>query len=482
MSDLTTAARVLAHEQQTVVDVTTTLRLRVQPHTLLLSLAGMAGEHGGVLHAFTAGAADGPRETHAVPDPRDRDAQAELFIELARVVDRTWRQAVDDRTFPQVLLSGTAALDHLAQIAQRLRNNDRVSDDARVLGQRLSYWTDRADVPGQQSVIVGPAALRTHLVTGMSPTQEEHLGAFLEWCAPSPLMPRDATLLERVELAERYATGPARRPEDDRDGLIPALTRHGFATMVGDQDEAALAAVEIGRALQPALRHQMRLLLDTHSILRSLDLPDLPDLATPLDPRTALDRLCAEETRAFASWCAYLALPDHPIATDDSDVAAAYRLARHETAHAAVTAAATLGDPLTREAAILAGAALRARIDRLESRVPGDRPRSWRRTALHATLVDGPGVPRPGETWHLAAPGALPWRVDTVTPGTGGDVRFTLSRAGTTDTKAYRPSTTVDLVPAVPDWDAGRRAANWLRERNATPSPWLPPRPERSVR
>jgi len=477
--DLVTAARVLAHERQTVVDVTTTLRLKVAPHALILSLAGMAGEHDGVLHAFTAGPADGTRETHAVPDPRDRDTQAALWSELARIVDRTWQRALDDRTFPQVLVSGTAALDHLTQVAERLRNNTRVPDDARLLGQRLSYWVDRADVPGQQSVVVATTALREHLVTGMSPGEEEHLGAFLEWCAPGPGMPADASLLERVELAERHATGPARRPEDDRGVLVPALDRYSLAQLLGDPVEILAAAEAVGAALRPALRHQTRLLRDAHAVLTGLGLPELPDVARPDDPRNALDRLRDAETNAFSTWCAYLDRPVHPISGLDGNVAAAYRLARHESANAALSAAVVLGDPLAREAAVLAGTALRGRVLRVTQRAPADRPGAWSRTVLQVTLT-GPGVPRAGQTWHLAAPGAAPWRVDATTPGQDGTVKITVSRPGRADTTGCAPGATIDLVRDVPDWDAARRAAGRLRERDAARSPWLPARTDRS--
>jgi hypothetical protein len=476
VADVRLAARLIAHRTGAAQPTATARTVRVDEDALLLALLGMAGEHPGTVHAFSVAAPGESEIEHGVVDPRNRDNQYDLLQALARHVDLAWDRASRDGTHPQIVVSGSRATAHLRALAERLCRAADAPPSLLQLGERLAYFADRSASPGQQCLVDAAASLRAQFVTGMAPQEEHHLGALLEWIVPGAGGGGAGPARLRACRAEQLPSGPDTLPDDDRRLLQPALDRHALAALSDDHAAQVAAARAVGAALRPALNHQAALIRRAVAVLRRPGLPDLPDVARPQDPRSVLDRLCEAEADAFAAWRDHLDRPGHRIAFRDTPKAAAYRLAADGAAADNLDAARVLGDRVAREEAVHDGGAVRLRLTAAVAGAPAPRRGLPRRAVVVGSPL-GPGLPRPGEVWRQAAPGAPRWLVVAVDPGRAGPL-VTLSRPGPAN--PLTAGDTLDLVKAVPDRHRPRARAVDVARRAAGSTPLLPPPPART--
>ena len=97
------------------------------------------------------------------------------------------------------------------------------------IARRLAWFDKRSDCPDGTSILVLPRALSSCFATGQDEIGDLHLGAFLEWCAPS-----DGLIWERVAAAEQQPASGSTSPEFDRIWLLPRVDAYVAASAGGD--------------------------------------------------------------------------------------------------------------------------------------------------------------------------------------------------------------------------------------------------------
>jgi hypothetical protein len=95
-----------------------------------------------------------------------------------------------------------AALEVVDLLGHRYERNKKASDALRRMGAQCRALGVEYNFSGQQTVVVASELLLTHVVTGMQPTEDKHLGALLAWADPVPS-------IDPGEEADRRALTPA---------------------------------------------------------------------------------------------------------------------------------------------------------------------------------------------------------------------------------------------------------------------------------
>jgi hypothetical protein len=224
------------------------------------------------------------------------------------------------------------------------------------------YVTDRAQVPGQQAVVVLTEVLATHWVTPLQPSQEGHLGALL--ATLDPPVGQDVAALVRA--AEALTMGPRTAPQFDNVVLKPRLDRYTDARRRGAPPETldALGA-EVVAVLTPVVLRMHRAMQFGLRKLAAAALPPLPQV----------EAWQAEEREAFARFRAACAAGVH-MPRRDRAKGGAFRLVEREEGRATVEASVQCHDPLGRARAEAAGEVLTCEVEAAyPKRLPGHRRR-----------------------------------------------------------------------------------------------------------
>jgi hypothetical protein len=221
--------RLRAFEAGKAIRAASHLQVAIQPHALVISPLGMAGEDT-TIHAIAIGPIGGPPQIRVVPDPRVRDEHYALITWLGEIVERYFQQRRTCGEFPQIWVSSGGSAGHLDILADRLRFT-RDAPAIKRTGELLTYVTERMPIVGQQALLTATGALSAHYCTGQQEGEDEHLGVFLAWLDP----PHDIDIRLAVERAERQVMGAKTDPEFDRNTLQPLLnaynrTRKGGGT------------------------------------------------------------------------------------------------------------------------------------------------------------------------------------------------------------------------------------------------------------
>lgn len=194
-------------------------------------------------------------------NPLGRDAgDMEPF---AADLDAYLSSMLADEQMPRVWLPHPAALEVLDVLGHRLRRNPRATEALRQLGGQSRALVIEHEFPGQQAVAVAADLLRAHVVTGQTPTEEHHLGAYLAWLQPPPGF-------DPAEVARERSLVPAaamltREADDAIERLRKIAKRRG--------SEAATARAEIEHLLTLGARREWELLVAARDAFWSLRLP-----------------------------------------------------------------------------------------------------------------------------------------------------------------------------------------------------------------
>jgi hypothetical protein len=223
--DCTLRLRLEAHVQGRALPTHSHARRHVRSSALVIASLQFPGEDG-LLQAIALGRPGDsvPRVLRVIPNPRDRALADALYDEVGSVLEREQRAAAERGDFPQIVVGSRAALDHLTNLADDLRFWDQ-RPAAAFCGSRLSYFTTRAEVAGQQASVILTDELTHHWVTPLSPLEERHLGVLVAAITTPPA----GDLVARIRAAERVAMGPRTDPEFDREQLAPPLRRYAIA-------------------------------------------------------------------------------------------------------------------------------------------------------------------------------------------------------------------------------------------------------------
>jgi hypothetical protein len=435
MSTLMSLARARAAERGRAELACTVRHCHISDRPLVFVPLGLAGEACAPLAAM---AGDHPEHPHllVVAQPRNRDQRFAFAAELASVIlpylggfcgaaetvpaapGREARTRYADA--PQLLVPSPAGVAFTALLGRstRFRRTDGphpVPELVPALGRWLTYFAERAEIPGSSLLLAATSALGMHWATGQSPAEDLNLAALLGWIDP----PAGLTGPQAAAAAENPLdwppAGPVTDPTFDNEILGPLMTACDRAAASGDPDAQRRVRAALARALHTQLEPAWRLMWQAVRLLRTM--PPGAHVAARWDT----------DKDAFTGHVTHLREGGPPQPRRDSAVAAARRLARLEYLQASYAAQRAFDDPLVMAEHRLTGEAFAGPVTAAD---PTRLDTSGRRRRLrpHITVTTRDPV-QAGEGAALTSP-ARPGqqaRVLSVDPGQFTRVRLELS-------------------------------------------------------
>jgi hypothetical protein len=126
---------------------------------------------------------------------------------------------------PQLLVPNPRAVKFLQQFGLNLSFRQTGCQDPtrsiRRLGQWLTYFATRAEVPGSAALIPLTKLLAMHWITGQSPQDDEDLATLLAWIYPQPGSTGRDTASQAEALNTYRSAGPATDAAFDNEELLP---------------------------------------------------------------------------------------------------------------------------------------------------------------------------------------------------------------------------------------------------------------------
>jgi hypothetical protein len=334
---------------------------------LVLIALTLAGEANAPLAAMVG---DGPESARLliVSQPRNRDQRFAFAAELAEIVvgyvDRFRARRPEaagqrDRyaDAPQIIVPNPASIGFVRLLGRSTRfrqpSGEYAVDPAvPVLGRWLTFFAERAEVPGSCLLLAATQALALHWASGQSTVEDLNLAALMGWIDPPPgLTGTEAALLAEDPLTWPPA-GPVTDPTFDNEVLAPlirACSRPGKSSR-----RQGLAVFDLRKALAGQLAPTWRLMWRAVDLLRSLP------------PGQRVAGRWESDLAEFTSYCEHLREGGPPQPRRDSAVAAARRLNRLERFQASYAAQRALDDPLVLAQYRLTGEAFGGRVTAAE--------------------------------------------------------------------------------------------------------------------
>lgn len=434
--------RLAAYVQRRAVRTHTHTRIAVRPHALVCAAVALSGEDSS-LHAIQLGwPGRSASLKRVVPDPRQREHMDAMFACLGAHLERYLDRCAERGVAPQLVVTSPSALRHLTNIADDFRFLERNPAVAR-LALLLTYFTERAQVVGQQAVVVMTEALTTNWVTPMQPSQEFHLAAVLACIDPPPGTDLEASIRE----AEHVPMGASTDPAFDNQILAPLLGRYHRARRRGPVEDLAVVEREIADALAPIVGRMYAAMQHGLTILARAELP----------PLSAVIEWARQEQRHFLDYRrALLAGVRFPLS--DRPKLAAFRLVQREDALANHDAAVVCEDSFGRARSVCTGQALAGIVQNPRRERP-----TGRRRVVH--VFD---VLSAQDDLTLREHDEIRWADDPRLTCTvidcrleGGATRVTLTVTGGMNVPGMpEDGMSVTFVRSIPDWHRiGRRRA-----------------------
>ncbi len=447
-SDLDVVTRLRAIRQGRAQLVTTHRQAALHAHALVLAPVAMAGENVTV-HAIAYGRVGQITPTIlTVPDPRRRDDQGRLLRRLAHDIDVYVRDCQQQGCYPQLIVSCYAAAQYLDLLSERLR---RLRDDPDVqwMGEYLAHATHRLPVPGQQALHMATRVLAAHWVQGYDTGADEHLGVALTWIDPPSGTPLDAALAS----AGRGVMGIKTDVEWDRHVLAPLVAAYARAVRSGSRQPIAGAA-SIDAALTSIVTPVYHAIQRAVALVRECGLPPLP----------ALGYMDEIEHDAFARFWERLNAGKYTPARENPRTAA-YTLATRLVAGDNYDAALLADDRVTQARAQIEGRLVVGVVVGTDiGGTGGERiltVLSWQDTLRV----------RPGDRLYWAPQPRLSCILRALVRTDEGTHLTLTVTSGMRTVRCPTAGEGIMLLPAVPDWDRGRRESYKMWGRR-TDVPW----------
>jgi len=351
MSALLAFARAQAVAAGVAQPVSTVRHVHLSDRPLVLIALTLAGEANAPLAAMVG---DGPESGRLliVSQPRNRDQRFAFAAELAGIVvghiDRYRESAGAVRPgragrreryadAPQIIVPNPASIGFVRLLGRSTRFRRPVGEYAvdpavPVLGRWLTFFAERAEVPGSSLLLAATQALALHWASGQSMVEDLNLAALMGWIdPPAGLTGAEAATIAEDPLAWPPA-GPATDPTFDNEVLAPlirACSRHGMSSL-----RQELAVFDLHKALAGQLAPTWKLMWRAVELLRALP------------PGQRVAARWESDRDAFTSYCEHLRDGGPPQPRRDSAVAAARRLNSLERSQASYAAQRALDDPL----------------------------------------------------------------------------------------------------------------------------------------
>jgi hypothetical protein len=352
MTTLTSLARALAADRGVAQPAATVRHVHLARRPLVLIPLALAGEANAPLAAMVGDDPESPTLL-TVAQPRNRDQRFAFAAALARIVvgyierfcaveetvpgGRGQQPRTRYADAPQILVPNPAGIAFLRLLGRSTRfrrpsGEYPVDPAVPVLGRWLTFFAERAELPGSCLLLAVTDALSLHWATGQSPVEDQNLGALVGWIDPSA----GQTGAEAAAAAEDPLAwppgGPATDPTFDNEVLAPLIAACDAAA--GDPVRYRRAEAALRDALAGQLRPTWRLMWQAARLLRRLP------------PGAHVTGRWAADRDAFTGHAAQLRDGGPPQARLDSAVAAARRLDWLERIQASYAAQRAFDDPL----------------------------------------------------------------------------------------------------------------------------------------
>jgi hypothetical protein len=438
MTTLTSLARAEAVEAGLARPITTVRHIHVAERPLVFIPLALAGEACAPLAAMVGEDPGAPRLL-VVAQPRNRAQRFAFAAELADVIvpyigsylaeqetipaSRGREERLRYADAPQVWMPSRAGISFGKMLGRstrfrRTEGDYAVPESVPVLGRWLTYFAERAEVPGSCLMLAGVEVLVAHWATGQSPVEDQNLAAVVGWIDPPDGMSGRAAALAAEDPLRWPPSGPATDPTWDNEVLAHLITACDRAEDRGDGRARRAARAALERELAGQLRPAWELMWRAIGLLRAL-----PEGAT-VARRWAWDR------DSFTGYAEYLREGGTPQPRRDSAVTAARRLDWLERVQQSYAAQRAFDDPLVMAEHRLTGEAFAGRVTVAQpDRVDSSGRRARLRPLITVETADRVVMDQGAELTSPARPGQKA-RIVSVVEAADGRARVVLELAG----------------------------------------------------
>src|SRR6266487_4552658 len=286
MTTLNALARALAVERGIAQQACTVRHVHIGDRPLVLIPLALAGEANAPLAVMVGTSRTSPRLL-VVLQPRNRDQRFAFAARLAEIVlahidgyrsaamtpgagSQPGERQVDA---PQIIVPNPAGIGFIRLFGRSTRfrrctGEHAVDPAVPVLGRWLTFFAERAEVPGSCLLLAATQALALHWASGQSKVEDLHLAALMGWIDPPPGMTGPEAAAAAEDALIWPPAGPATDPTFDNEVLAPLITACGRTGMGTHQRRMAVSALE--NALAGQLAPTWRLVWRAVELLRAL--------------------------------------------------------------------------------------------------------------------------------------------------------------------------------------------------------------------
>ncbi|MGM5000127.1 hypothetical protein AB8A05_15445 [Tardiphaga sp. 538_B7_N1_4] len=291
--------RVLARHQRRAVLVRTSNEMSSDP-AITIGIATIKIVTEEQIQAIAFGALDHDPQVIARLNPIGRDV-ADL-MPFAKFLNDTFARATAANVPIRIWVAHSGTLEALDVLGHRYWRNQNAPEEIRRMGENCRVIAHEATIPGQQLVADAAGLLHAHVVTGLNPLEEGHLGATLAWFEPGIADPlSEARARIRIPASGVLPNTPD-RPFDDRVDRLRKEAKGASGAQLHIKQS------EISDILRESVLREWQLLVDGRRAFLALGLPTvgleelLEDsnkrvqyaLANGFFPARAPDRLAAQ--------------------------------------------------------------------------------------------------------------------------------------------------------------------------------------------
>ncbi len=343
-----TMHRALARIRRRALTMRTSSSLSSDPHLTIgiATIKIVTEEH---IQAIAFGPLDGAPTAIVRFNPIGRDV-ADL-LPFAAFLNATIDRAIAAEAPMRLWLPHATTLEALDVLGHRYWRNQNAPAEIVRMGEICRIIAHEATIPGQQLVADATALLQAHVITGMAPIEEGHLGAILAWLDPAVADPL-AEGRDRIRLpASGILPNTPDHPYDDRvDRLRKELKNASGAYR--QQLEAQIDAI-----LRDWVLHEWELMVAGRQAFLALGLPPI-----------GLDELVKDSTNRVANALGY---GFYPARQPDQ---LARLIGAMEAGQEKADLVAIESDVLMRERAARAGGVVVGRVSEVHQPRPGFNP------------------------------------------------------------------------------------------------------------
>lgn len=256
--------RILARQQRRAVIVRTSSQVSSDPaRTIGIATIKIVTEE--QIQAIAFGPLDREPQLIARLNPIGRDVND--LVPFANFLNETFADAMAANTPVRIWMPHSGTLEALDVLGHRYWRNQNAPEEIRRMGENCRIIAHEATIPGQQLVADAASLLHEHVVTGLNPLEEGHLGAILAWFDPAitdPLMEARARI--RIPASGVLPNTPD-RPFDDRVDRLRKEAKGALGARL------RIKQAEITEILRESVLREWQLLVDGRRAFLSLGLP-----------------------------------------------------------------------------------------------------------------------------------------------------------------------------------------------------------------